>query len=56
MLYVSQRMGVYMFMVYFIYRKCVDIILSHHLQLKVQCDFTYALKALKVAKLITTII
>jgi len=34
----------------------VDIMLSHHLQLKVQCNFTYALKAFLVAKLIAIII
>jgi hypothetical protein len=34
----------YMFTIYFIQGKCVDITLSHHLRLKVQCDFTYATK------------
>jgi hypothetical protein len=44
MLYTSQRMEVYMLIVYFIHRKCVNITLSHHLQLKLQCNFTYTIK------------
>jgi hypothetical protein len=44
MLYSNQRMEAYMLTIYFIHRKCANIMLSHHLQLKVQCDFTYATK------------
>jgi hypothetical protein len=44
MLYLDQRMEVYMLVVYFIHGKCVDITLSHQLQPKVQCNFIYATK------------
>jgi hypothetical protein len=44
MLYDNQRMEMYMLTVYFIHGKCADIMLSHHLWLKVQCDFIYATK------------
>ncbi len=37
-------MEMYTLTVYLIYGKRVNIILSHHLQLKVQCDFTHAIK------------
>ncbi len=37
-----QRMEVYMLTIYFIHGKCVEIMWSHHLWLKVQCNFTYA--------------
>ncbi len=37
-------MEVYTLIVYFIHGKCAHITLSHHLRLKVQCDFTYAIK------------
>ncbi len=43
MLYI-QSMEVYTLIIYFIYEKCVDIILNYHLQLKVQCNFIYATK------------
>ncbi len=35
-------MEVYTLTIYFIHGKCASIMLSHHLQLKVLCDFTYA--------------
>jgi hypothetical protein len=38
----GQQMKVYMLTVYVIDVECHDIILSHHLQLYVACDFTYA--------------
>jgi hypothetical protein len=44
MLYASQKMEMFTFITYFIHGKCVDITVSHHLQLKVQCNFTYAIK------------
>jgi hypothetical protein len=44
MLYVKQNMEVYMLTIYFIYEKCVDITLNHHLQLKVWCNFIYVTK------------
>ncbi len=44
MLYNSQKMEMYTFTIYLIHGKCVNIMLSHDLQLKVQCDFTYATK------------
>jgi hypothetical protein len=34
--------GVYMLIVYIIHVECDDIMLSHHLQLNVVCDFIYA--------------
>ncbi len=37
-------MEMYTLTIYHIYGKCVNIMLSHHLQLKVQCDFIYATK------------
>jgi hypothetical protein len=44
MLYSCQKMEMYTLTIYHIYGKCVNIMLSHHLQLKVQCDFIYATK------------
>jgi hypothetical protein len=38
----SQRMNVYMLIVYIIQVECDDIMLNHHLWLDVACDFTYA--------------
>jgi hypothetical protein len=43
MLYVSQKLKVYMLTIYFIDEKCVDY-MNHHLWLKTYCDFTYATK------------
>jgi hypothetical protein len=45
----------YMLTLYFIYGKCVDITLNHHLQLKVQYDFTHATKGFLVINLIITV-
>jgi hypothetical protein len=42
MLYINQDMEVYMLTIYFIHGKCVDIMLTHHLQLIVQCYLVYA--------------
>jgi hypothetical protein len=42
-----QRMEVYMLTIYFIHGKCVEIMLSYHLQLKVQCNSIYATKGHK---------
>ncbi len=38
----GQRMKMYIRSVYIIYAECENIMLSHHLQLDVACDFTYA--------------
>jgi hypothetical protein len=38
----GQRMKMYMRNVYIIYAECENTMLSHHLQLDVACDFTYA--------------
>jgi hypothetical protein len=38
----GQQMKVYMLTIYIIHVECDDIMLSHHLQLHVACDFTYA--------------
>jgi hypothetical protein len=37
-------MIIYMLNIYFIHGKCVDIMLSHDLKLKVQFDFIYVTK------------
>jgi len=42
MLYTNQDMEVYTLTIYFIHGKCADIMLSHHLQQKVQCYLAYA--------------
>ncbi len=39
-------MEVYTLTIYFIHEKCVDITMSYHLLLKVQCDFIYAIMKL----------
>jgi hypothetical protein len=44
MLYVNQRIEMYTLIVYFIHGNNVNIMLNHHLQLKVQCDFTYVIE------------
>jgi len=38
----NQQMKVYMLNVYIIHMKYVHIMLNHHLQLNVRCDFNYA--------------
>jgi hypothetical protein len=44
----GQQMKVYMLIVYIIHMKCDDIMLSHHLQLDVACNFTYATNGILV--------
>jgi hypothetical protein len=41
-------MKVYMLIVYIIHVECDDIMLSHHLQLYLACDFTYAINRILV--------
>jgi hypothetical protein len=38
----GQQMKVYMLTIYIIHVECDDIILNHHLQLNVACNFAYA--------------
>ncbi len=40
----GQRMNMYMMIVYIIHCPFGDVILSHDLQLDVECDFNYATK------------
>jgi hypothetical protein len=42
MLYIGQKMFLYMLIVYIIHVECVVIMVSHHLQLNVGCNFIYA--------------
>jgi hypothetical protein len=56
MLYTSQKMEVSTLIIYFIHWKCVDITRSHHLRLKVQCNFPYATKGFLVVKLIAIVL
>jgi hypothetical protein len=44
----GQRMKLYMFIIYIIHVECDDIILSHHLQLHVACNFTYVINGILV--------
>jgi len=44
--------GVYMFIVYIIHMECDDIMLSHHLQLNVVCDFIYATNEILVVHVV----
>ncbi len=44
MLYTSQKVEVYTLIIYVIHGKCANTMLSHHLRLKVQCNFTYVIK------------
>jgi hypothetical protein len=37
----NQWMRTYVLNVYIIHVKCVDIMVNHHLQLDIECDFTY---------------
>jgi hypothetical protein len=52
---IVKRMEMFTLIIYFIHGKYVDIMLSHHLWLNIQCDFTYATKGFLITKLIATI-
>jgi hypothetical protein len=39
----GQQMRSYMFITYIIHVECDDIIVNHHLQLDVGCNFTYVI-------------
>jgi hypothetical protein len=38
----GQHMNLYILIIYIIHMKCVNIIMNHHLQLDVGCNFTDA--------------
>ncbi len=44
----GQSMNVYMLTVYIIHVECDDIMLRHHLQLYVACNFTYTTNGILV--------
>jgi len=44
----GQWMKVYMLTIYTIHVECDEIMLNHHLQLDVACDFTYATNGILV--------
>jgi len=44
-----------MLTIYIIHVECHDIVLSHHLQLDVACDFTYATNEILMYMLVVTL-
>jgi hypothetical protein len=51
----GQWMKVYMLTIYIIHVECDDIMLSHHLQLYVACDFTYVSNRILVVHVICSL-
>jgi hypothetical protein len=46
---INQHIKLYMLTIYIIHVKCANIMVNHHLQLNVECNFTYVINGFLVA-------